>query len=800
VGSRLRCSILAAVFGGGLALALIAPAPAWAFSLDGQKPIGDVAHVSRAGASLLIDCTDRSQVLLSPLAADLVRVRASFGRPLPARDHSWAIAKTDWGAPRWTVRESPAEIVVITDEIEVAVQRAPLLVEFRDAKTHRPVNRDVRPMSFAAKTGVVAGYKRLGFDEHFYGLGEKAAPLDKRRGGYTMWNTDTSYGEGTDPIYQSIPFYLGWEWGQVYGIFFDTSYRSEFDMGKTQQEYLGFSAETSPDDAQLDYYFFWGPSMKKVVSRYADLTGHMPLPPRWALGHQQSRWSYYPDKTVVELVDRYRADDLPLDVVYLDIDYMDDYRVFTWSPRAFPDPRGLIARLGRQGVKVITIVDPGVKYQPHQPGYRVFDEGTAHDFFLRRRGGAVYVGAVWPGEAVFTDYTKEAARRWWGDLHQVYTDVGVAGIWNDMNEPSDFVDKSGKSQADVVSDDGGTRSPYAKNRNVFGTLMSRATYEGLERLAPDKRPFVVTRAGSAGVQRYAVSWTGDNASTWEHLALTLPMFQSLGLSGQPFVGADIGGFFGRSNGELVARWYETAFLVPFCRNHKVRDGNDQEPWRFGSHTEAIIRKYLKLRYRLLPFLYTVLEEAHRTGVPMFRPVLLNYPTDPDAVALDDEFMVGDDLLVAPILRPGAESRLVYLPEGTWIDYWTGTRHAGRTTSRVAAPLETVPLFVRAGAVIPTGPEMNWVGEKALDPLTFEIYPDEHGRAQGMLYEDDGASPAYLAGKVRRTEIRVAPGGGGLTATLSTPDDHFDPGRRRIRYVIRGTGKYRQVIPNARETQ
>ena len=212
-----------------------------------------------------------------------------------------------------------------------------------------------------------------------------------------MWNTDTSYDEGTDPIYQSIPFYLGWEMGQVYGIFFDTSYRAEFDMGKTQQEYVSFSAETSPDDAQLDYYFFWGPSMKKVVSRYADLTGHMPLPPRWALGHQQSRWSYYPDKTVEELVDRYRADDLPLDVVYLDIDYMDDYRVFTWSPRNFPDPRGLIARLGRQGVKVVTIVDPGVKYQPRQPGYRVFDEGTAHDFFLRRRGGAVYVGAVWPG-------------------------------------------------------------------------------------------------------------------------------------------------------------------------------------------------------------------------------------------------------------------------------------------------------------------------------------------------------------------------------------------------------------------
>ena len=319
---RLQKEVWAAGFSAVLAVVLALPAAARALSLDGQKPIGDVSRVSRTEGSLLIDCADGSQVRLSPLAADLIRVRASFGRPLPVRDppyHSWAIEKAAWDTPRWTVRESPAEIVVVTEEIEVAVRRAPLLVEFRDVKTHRSVNGDLRPMSFAAKTGVVAGYKRLGFDEHFYGLGEKAAPLDKRRGGYTMWNTDTSYGEGTDPLYQSIPFYLGWEAGQVYGIFFDTSYRSEFDLGKTQQEYVSFSAETSPDDAQLDYYFFWGPSMKKVVSRYADLTGHMPLPPRWALGHQQSRWSYYPDKTVVELVDRYRADDLPLDVVYLDM-------------------------------------------------------------------------------------------------------------------------------------------------------------------------------------------------------------------------------------------------------------------------------------------------------------------------------------------------------------------------------------------------------------------------------------------------------------------------------------------------
>jgi len=776
-----------------LVVSTAAPSFASSISLEGQAPIGDASWFVQLGDGVYVQCKDGSELRITPLAADLVRVRATFGRPIPARDHSWAVEKTAWEAPRWTVRETPAEILVVTDELEVAVRRAPLLIEFRDAKTHRPINGDARPMSFSGKSNVVAAYKRLGFDEHFYGLGEKAAPLDKRRGSFTMWNTDVGYGAGTDPIYQSIPFYLGWEAGQVYGIFYDNSYRTAFDMGKTQQEYAGFAAEMTAADAELNYYFFWGPAMKTVVSRYADLTGHMPLPPRWALGHQQSRWSYYPDTTVEAVVDRYRKEDLPLDVVYLDIDYMDDYRVFTFSPRAFPDPKALIKRLWLKGVKVVTIVDPGIKYQPADKGYRPFDEGTAKDFFLRRKSGKVYVGKVWPGDAVFTDYTNEAARRWWGDLHRIYTDAGVAGIWNDMNEPSDFVDKSGLAQMDVVASDEGAHSAYAKNRNVYGMLMSRATYEGLARLEPSRRPYVITRAGFAGVQRYATMWTGDNGSTWEHLALTLPMFESLGLSGQPFVGADVGGFFGRSNGELLTRWYEVAVLPPFCRNHKNRQDNDQEPWRFGKHYEDIIRKYLKLRYRLLPFLYTVLEEAHRTGVPMFRPLVLNYPDDPETVALEDEFMIGDDLLVAPVLAAGAEGRLVYLPEGTWIDYWTAARHTGRATVRVQAPLDTVPMFVRAGAVLPMGPEMSFVGEKPSDPLTFEIYPDAGGEARGQLYEDDGGSPAYLKGAFRRTEIRVKPGRGALEATVTVTANGFDPGGRRIELGLRGGVPRQRVV-------
>jgi alpha-glucosidase len=469
--------------------------------------------------------------------------------------------------------------------------------------------------------------------------------------------------------------------------------------------------------------------------------------------------------------------------------------------------------LGRQGVKVVTIVDPGVKYQPvpnnkgataapgaknpeltsQEKSYYVFNQGVEKNYFQKRKTGQLFVPRVWPGESVFVDYTLAEARRWWGDLHRAYTDNGVAGIWTDMNEPSDFVDQTGKNQMDVVSDDEGEKSTHAKNRNTFALLMARATYEGLERLQPDKRPFVITRAAYAGIQRYSTMWTGDTNSTWEALALSIPMFQSLGLSGETFVGSDVGGFIGRGNGELLTRSYQVSFLAPFFRNHKVIDGYDNEPWRFGKYYEDIIRKYIKLRYRLLPFLYTALEEAHRTGVPLFRPLVLNYQEDSNTLNLDDQFMVGSDLLVAPILQPNQTSRMVYLPAGAWYDFWTGRKYTGGTMTRVEAPLEVVPMFIRAGSIIPEGPEMNYVGEKSFDPITFYIHPDEQGRAETVLYEDDGTSPAYKRGAYRRTRVSLAPADKGSEINISAIEGSYQPGARKFLFVMPTTATVREVL-------
>jgi alpha-glucosidase len=778
------------------------------------EKIGPIASFTRTQNAVTLTCRDNSQVQLTVLAPDLVRVRTAFGKPIPARDHSWAIDKTEWPGTAWSVSSTNEAISIRTDELEVFVRRDPLLIEFRDAKTGRIINADEQPMAHDARSLLkgmmfdpdagqfVAVSKKLGFDEHFYGLGEKAARLDRRRGAFVNWNSDTpGYSEGKDPIYQTVPFYLGLDQGNAYGIFFDNSYRSYFDFGRSSQQRAWFGAE----GGEINYYFFHGPSIRKILGRYAELTGHMPLPPLWTLGNQQSRWGYYPDTMVEEVVKQYRERDLPLDVVHLDIDYMQAYRVFTWDSKRFPNPKGLTERLGRQGVKLVTIVDPGVKHQPtgdaatqsksagsplepQDQSYYVLDEGLRNNYFQRRRNGDLFIPRVWPGDSVFVDYTLPAARQWWGDLHRAYTDFGVAGIWNDMNEPADFVDQTGKNQIDVVSYDEGEKSTHAKNRNVFALLMSRATYEGLQRLQPDRRPYVITRAAYAGIQRYATMWTGDTNSTWDSLALNIPMFTSLGLSGQPFVGSDVGGFIGRGNGELLTRSYQISFVAPFCRNHKTIDGYDQEPWRFGKHYEDIIRKYLKLRYQLLPFLYTTLEEAHRTGVPLFRPLLLNYQNDPNTYNLDDQFMIGTDLLVAPVVKPDVTRRLVYLPKGTWYDYWTHKKYTGETTISVDAPLETVPMFVRAGAIIPTGPELKYVGEKPLDPITFNVYPDEKGSASVTLYEDDGISPGYKQGGFRRTSVKVAARAGGYSVTIDKPDGRYDPGTRKLNFVIKSTAR------------
>jgi len=775
--------------------ALTATHLASALDWSGLQPLGDVQSVTRHARGVTLACADGSALTVTFLTPALVRTRAQFAGQPAAPDHSWAIARTDWPAVAWQLAETADAVTLRSDALAVRIQRSPLLVSFIDPATGRVINTDARPAARDPQSGRIGVAKKLGLDEHFYGLGEKAARLDKRRGRFTMWTSDTpGYVEGTDPLYQSVPFYLGLEHGVAYGIFHDNAHRSTFEFGHLTQESVDYGVE----GGELNAYFLAGPSLKEVVSRFTERTGRMPLPPLWALGHQQSRYSYYPDTMVEQIVAQYRARDLPLDVIHLDIHYMAGYRVFTWDRARFPDPAGLTRRLAEQGVRVVTIVDPGVKHQPPAAGahdaatdrdlapqdqsYYVYNEGLAADHFLRQRDGSHYLGEVWPGQSVFVDYTKEAARRWWGDLqHAALTARGVAGIWTDMNEPADFLDPTGRRHEHIVFDDLGRQSAYAGHRNLFALHMARATFEGLARHRPTERPFVITRAGYAGIQRYAVKWTGDNNATFASVALNIPMFASLGLSGQPFVGADVPGFIGRGSGELLARAYQVAAFAPFFRNHTAIDQYDKEPWRFGAHYEAIVRKYIQLRYRLLPYLYTTLEEAHRTGVPLWRPLILNFQADENTANLDDQFMIGDALLVAPVLREGERGREVYLPAGArWHDFWTGAPHRGGDMLRLDAPLDHLPLFVRAGSIVPSTVAMNHTGEKPWDPLRFDVWPDEAGAAQGELYEDDGHTTAHRDGAFRRTRLTFA-----ANRLSLAPEGTFAPPAREFEVAFRG---------------
>lgn len=715
--------------------------------LSQWQTIGSAQSVRRDASSVTLDCRN-AQLRVAVLAPDLVRVRMQPGSAF-GPDESWAVVKTEWPPVPVEITESRASVRMATSELVVEIGKMPCSVTFRDPRGNT-INEDApgKGMSWSGKE--VRVWKTMPADEYYYGLGERAGPLEHRGRSYVNWNTDAyGYQRGTDPLYQSIPFLLALRQGRSYGIFFDNTYRSSFDLGNTRRDQYSFGAE----DGELNYYFFYGPDPKKVIERYTELVGRMPLPPKWALGYQQSRWSYEPESRVREIVAAFRRRKIPCDVIYLDIDYMDGFRCFTIDRQKFPNFGQMIADFARVGMKVVTILDPGIK---QEPGYWVYDEGLKGDHFVKMPDGTHYTGVVWPGVCVFPDFTREQTRQWWGDLYRELVEAGVKGFWNDMNEPAVFVETDRQVDRtmalDAIHDDRGLRTDHRRSHNVYGMLMARATLEGVKRLRPGERPFVLTRASYAGGHRYAATWTGDNTSSWDHLALWIPMVLNLGLSGQPFAGPDIGGFVGSPPAELYTRFLQAGVFSPFCRTHSQKGTADQEPWSYGPEYEAINRRAIELRYELLPYLYTVFEEAARTGLPVMRPLFLEFPQDRRTYQMDTQFLIGRDLLVAPVVVENARSVEVYLPTGEWFDFWTGEKFAGPRQMRVEAPLDRIPVFVRGGAIIPLQQVVQYVDEAPINPLRLRIFPA--GESVGTLYEDDGLSEDYRQGIYARTAFRA----------------------------------------------
>jgi alpha-glucosidase len=714
-----------------------------------------------------------SVTAIRALSVDCIRVRFVPGTTRLPPDFSWAVMAHTWPPVEVVITQSAETLRLTTPEVIVSVSKRPLRISLLDRSGH-PILRDHPAKGMAWCGSEVRTWKSMPPDERYFGFGEKSGKFDRTGTAMSMWNSDIpAYTADTDPLYQTIPFFYGLCEGKAYGIFFDNPGWTSFDMGKEARDQYSFGGE----GGEMDYYFFQGPAPAKILGRFTDLVGHMPLPPLWSLGYQQCRWSYTPESRVREIASRFRAERIPCDVIYLDIDYMEGYRVFTWSAKNFPSPPSLLRDLARDGFKVITIIDPGIKVDS---SYGVYRSGLAGNHFVRRRDGSVFLGDVWPGRCAFPDFARAATRTWWGEQFAPLVAAGVKGWWNDMNEPSVFNVPTKTIDLDATHQPDGGAASHAAVHNVYGMQMTRGTYEGTLRLKPDERPFVLTRATYAGGHRYAAAWTGDNVASWEHLHLALKMCLNLSVSGQPFVGADIGGFIGYPSGELFARWLQLGVFTPLMRAHSAINEKNKEPWEYGPEFTAINRETIRLRYRLIPYLYGLMEQASRTGLPVMRPLIFEDPSGGPGTWDDTEFFCGPDMLVAPVLRENARSRDVYLPPGDWFDFWTAKPLQGGRSLTTPAPLSRIPLYVRAGAVIPTQQDLQYTGESPVNPLTLCIYPPASSlQTARELYEDDGISFRYRKGEFQRRQVRLERTSRSIVISLPPPEGSFQPADRAI---------------------
>lgn len=590
-----------------------------------------------------------------------------------------------------------------------------------------------------------AGYasaivKKLGKEDAVYGLGDKPGCLNRRGYVYVNWNTDNPapHVDSFKSLYKSIPFFMVLGENYCYGIFADNTYKTTFDFGFESSEYYIVSHEKG----FLDYYFFPGEKPSDVVKKYTGLTGTTPLFQRWIYGSHQSRWGYCSQDEILGIAEAFEKNEIPCDVIHMDIDYMDGYRVFTFDKERFPDTKALSETLADKGIKLISIIDPGVK---KDEAYFMYREGMEMDAFAHDAQGAVYENAVWPGTSVFPDFSREDVRKWWGEKSKILLDHGIRGIWNDMNEPASF---RGPLPDDVKFAAGA----HDEIHNIYGHLMAKATYEGLLEHDNGRRPFVLTRAAYAGSQKYCGGWTGDNHSIWSHLTLSLEQICNLSLCGMAMCGSDIGGFGSDVTPELLVRFYQAAVFAPFFRNHSAVGTRRQEPWLFDEKTRDAVRKIVRLRYRFIPYIYDLARECERTGEPIVRPLVYEYPHDKMVRNICDEYLLGKFVLVAPVTVPGKFAREVYLPEGEWYDYETNEKYTGGKYILADAPLDKVPVFIRAGAILPVA-EGNIQSTEDITSENTRIltYP---GQGTFIHYEDDNETLAYREGSYNAMEYTL----------------------------------------------
>ena len=643
------------------------------------------------------------------------------------------------------VSDEPDKFIILTSHFRLHISKNPVRFKFVDNHEH-VINEDEPSLGTSWIGEQVTTYKKLQEGERFIGLGEKTGPLDRKGSSYLNWNTDAyGYGSGSDPLYCSMPFYIGIHHDQIYGIFLDNSHKTFFNFGASNNRFSSFEA----DAGEMNYYFIAGQSVAEIIQGYTHLTGRMELPPQWSIGYQQCRYSYYPDTEVITLAKTFREKDIPADVIVLDIHYMEKYKIFTWDKKNFSNPKAMIDEIKAMGFHVVIMCDPGIKIEE---GYEAYEDGIKKDVFIKYQDGENYAGQVWPGWCHFPDFTNPKSRAWWASKFKDYVDLGVEGFWNDMNEIATW---GHALPNNLVFDFEGDKSTTLRGRNLFGFQMARSTYEGTKELMKGKRPFNLTRSGFSGIQRYAAVWTGDNVSYDEHMMLGVRMVNSMGLTGVAFAGYDVGGFVGDANTKLFARWISIGALAPFFRGHTMINTRDSEPWSYGEEVEQISRNYIKFRYQLLPYLYSLFYEASRTGMPVQRSLAINYTFDPKVYdhQYHHQYLFGPFILVAPV-ESTKELVKIYLPKGEWYYLFNGQKYSGDQEIILDCPIHKLPIFIKAGAVLPMQQAKSSTTEKASE-LILHVY---HGVDETTFtyFEDDGNSFEYQKGSFNSRVIHYLP--------------------------------------------
>ncbi len=765
----------------GSVLSLLACA--FAVGDSSAATIGNVSSFTSSAQDVTFNISDGSKVRITILAADTARVRIAPSGTF-ATNVSHAVLNAPWAPAAFTTTDGGSSVTISTGSMNLIAAKTPFVLECRDAGNNLVLTDDpARRIQWDGSSTLV--YKTTQSSEKYVGLGWRTQGLVRNGARFVMRNVPDY--SSPETFYSGVPLWYGLRNGTAYGIFFDDTSWGTIDMTTAGSGYMSFKNL----GGTLDYYYFAGPTMAAVLDRYTQLTGRPFMPPRWAVGYQQSRWSYTPQSEVLSIAGEFRSRSIPCDAIYLDIDYMPGGVALTFDPAKFPSPASMLTTLHDQGFKVIANISPFLLIDdPKRP------TAESNGYFLKKADGNVLWGwhAYWEnvggasrGSLAWLDFTSTATRTWWASQHTAFLGLGIDGIWNDLNEP----DPLGATwPTDVKYDFDGSPVNHDKTSTQYSLLQTDLSYSILNSQYPTRRPFVLSRGGYAGIQRSSALWSGDNTSDWTNdFRRNIPMGLSMSISGNPNNGHDIGGFFGYPgfndppSPELYARWMQAGVFSPFCRQHHDGWGNYDpnrpytEPWRFGTTVENICRDYIGLRYRLMPYLYTLFHNAHTSGEPVQRPTLYEFPADPATLTQDYDFMVGPHLLVSPVTSAGAGSWSTYLPTGAnWINWWDDTLSPGGQTVNVATPLEQTPIFVRGGAIIPMAPASQYDGQAALDVLTLEMYPVGQQSAF-TLYEDDGISWDYLAGEYCTTTYAMSGEGDSFHLDINPRQGSFVPSPR-----------------------